>query len=89
MSHQEDVKTSPGQVNPLDLAFGPNVFAMYLFISLKYHTFRLTGHSIEDVVNSERKMGCHWRQNLKTSCKYKCNSLTWTDINMQVLEIMA
>ena len=79
-------KSSPAQVNPLDLTFATKFVAMYLFIKVKGSrpmTYQYL--TVDMIAAAKEKGGFIDQKTFKTAGKYGFDSLILTDTNMQVL----
>ena len=79
-------KSSPAQVNPLDLTFATKFVAMYLFIKVKGSRPMTYQYLTVDMIDTAKEKGGFIDQKtFKTAGKYGFDSLILSDANMQVL----
>ena len=79
-------KSSPAQVNPLDLRFVTKFVAMYLFIKVKgLRPMTYQYLTVDMIATAKEKGGFIDLKTLKTAGKYGFDSLILTDANLQVL----
>ena len=79
-------KSSPAQVNPLDLTFATKFVAMYLFIKVKGSRPMTYQYLKVDMIDTAKEKGGFIDQKtFKTAGKYGFDSLILSDANMQVL----